>query len=233
VTARLPDSAHGRLAWSIAGGIVIAVVVAALSHPMWGVLCGITATAATFVLTGWRALWPMDAESTSRHARRDEFEPRLEEVVVVGWALAGLIAVALLLTLGKTDERSLVALLALIGVAMSWAGLHLMYAARYAYLFYSDAPRGIDFNGDEPPAYRDFLYFSYNLGMTYQGVRHRRVESDDPRRRIPPLSPVIRLRHGHPGHHHQPDRQHRARLSPLSEGGMAPDDGAARVAAAG
>jgi uncharacterized membrane protein len=168
VTARLPDSAHGRLAWSIVGGIVIAVVVATLTHPMWGVLCGITATAATFVLSGWRALWPMDAESTSRHARRDEFEPRLEEVVVVGWALAGLIAVALLLMLGKTDERSLVALLALIGVAMSWAGLHLMYAARYAYLYYSDTPGGIDFNGDELPAYRDFLYFSYNLGMTYQ-----------------------------------------------------------------
>jgi len=168
VTARLPDSAHGRLAWSIAGGIVIAVVVAAFTHAMWGVLCGITATAATFVLSGWRALWPMDAESTSRHARRDEFEPRLEEVVVVGWALAGLIAVALLLMLGKTDERSLVALLALIGVAMSWAGLHLMYAARYAYLYYSDTPGGIDFNGDELPAYRDFLYFSYNLGMTYQ-----------------------------------------------------------------
>ena len=51
---------------------------------------------------------------------------------------------------------------------MSWAGLHLMYAARYAYLFYSEAPGGIDFNADDPPAYRDFLYFSYNLGMTYQ-----------------------------------------------------------------
>jgi uncharacterized membrane protein len=150
------------------GGIAIAVVVAVLTDTLLGVLSGIAAAAATFVLTGWRALWPMDAESTSRHARRDEFEPRLEEVVVVAWALAGLIAVALLLLLGRTDERPFVALLALAGVAMSWAGLHLMYAARYAYLFYSDAPGGIDFNGDESPAYRDFLYFSYNLGMTYQ-----------------------------------------------------------------
>lgn len=24
------------------------------------------------------------------------------------------------------------------------------------------------FNSKQPPAYRDFLYFSYNLGMTYQ-----------------------------------------------------------------
>ena len=165
---RLPDSAYGRLFWSVIGGIAIAVVVTALTDALLGVLSGIAATATIFDLTGWWALWPNDAKSTSRHARRDEFDPRLEEVVVVGWALAGLIAVALLLLLGKTQERPLVALLALAGVAMSWAGLHLMYAARYAYLFYSDPPGGIDFNGNEPPAYRDFLYFSYNLGMTYQ-----------------------------------------------------------------
>jgi uncharacterized membrane protein len=150
------------------GGIVIAVVVAALTDALLGVLSGIASTATFFDLTGWWALWPNDAESTRRNARRDEFDPRLEEVVVVAWALAGLIAVALLLLLGKTEERPLVALLALAGVAMSWAGLHLMYAARYAYLFYSDPPGGIDFNGGDPPAYRDFLYFSYNLGMTYQ-----------------------------------------------------------------
>jgi uncharacterized membrane protein len=168
VTSHLPDSAHGRLAWSVVGGIVIGVVVAALTDALLGVLSGILVTAATFVLTGWRALWPMDAESTSRHARRDEFEPRLEETVVVAWAVAGLIAVGLLLLLGKTEERPLVALLALGGVAMSWAGLHLMYAARYAYMFYSDTSGGIDFNGDDRPAFRDFLYFSYNLGMTYQ-----------------------------------------------------------------
>ena len=168
MTARLPDSAHGRLAWSIVGGILIAVVVTALSDALLGVLVGIVATAATFVLTGWWALWPMDAESTSRHSRREEFEPRLEEVVVVAWALGGLIAVTLLLLLSRTNERSLVALLALAGVAMSWAGLHLLYAARYAYLYYSEVPGGINFNGDESPAYRDFLYFSYNLGMTYQ-----------------------------------------------------------------
>ena len=46
--------------------------------------------------------------------------------------------------------------------------LHLTYAARYAYLYYGDPVGGIDFNSSDPPAYRDFCYFSYNLGMTYQ-----------------------------------------------------------------
>ena len=168
MTTGLPDSAHGRLAWSIVAGILIGLVVGALASVEVGVLAAIAATAAAFVLTGWWALWPMDADSTSSHARRDEFEPRLEEVLVVAWALAGLIMVALLLFVGRSDERTLLAVLALAGVAMSWAGLHLMYTARYAYLYYSDGPGGIDFHSDEAPAYRDFLYFSYNLGMTYQ-----------------------------------------------------------------
>lgn len=43
-----------------------------------------------------------------------------------------------------------------------------MYAARYAYLYYTDPVGGIDFNSEHLPEYRDFFYFSYNLGMTYQ-----------------------------------------------------------------
>jgi uncharacterized membrane protein len=46
--------------------------------------------------------------------------------------------------------------------------LHLMYTTRYAHHYYSEPVGGIDFNSDDPPSYRDFCYFSYNLGMTYQ-----------------------------------------------------------------
>ncbi len=74
-----------------------------------------------------------------------------------------------LLLIGHTDLSHAAAALALCGVFMSWAALHLMYAARYAYLYYrTPGGGGIDFNTEEPPRYIDFLYFSYNLGMTYQ-----------------------------------------------------------------
>jgi uncharacterized membrane protein len=50
-----------------------------------------------------------------------------------------------------------------------------MYASRYAHLYYTPPVGGIDFSpsdqSPEPgdrPAFRDFFYFSYNLGMTYQ-----------------------------------------------------------------
>jgi uncharacterized membrane protein len=109
-----------------------------------------------------------DADSTRRNACREDFRPAIEELVVVAAALSGLFGVVLLLVLGNTGDSRAAAAIALGGVFMSWAGLHLMYAARYAYLYYARSARGIDFNSDAPPAYRDFFYFSYNLGMTYQ-----------------------------------------------------------------
>ncbi|MFZ3562764.1 DUF1345 domain-containing protein [Streptomyces sp. BH055] len=163
----LPLSVVPRLAAAITVGLVIGVVVGLLDDASLGVLAGIAVTQSLFVLAGWLALWPMDADDTHRNARREDFRPALEECVVVGTALCGLVAIVVLLVDGKSDRRVAAAATALGGVFMSWAALQLMYAARYAYLYYR-ASGGIAFNTDRPPSYRDFFYFSYNLGMAYQ-----------------------------------------------------------------
>jgi uncharacterized membrane protein len=167
VKTQLADSALGRLGGAVVGGTVIGAVAGVLADGLIGVLAGIAAMATLFVTAGWLALWPMDADSTRHNAHREDFRPALEELVVVAAALGGLVGVVLLLVAGDSDTEAAAAI-AVAGVAMSWAELHLMYAARYAYLYYSPSGGGIDFNSDDPPAYRDFLYFSYNLGMTYQ-----------------------------------------------------------------
>ncbi|MGW3953201.1 DUF1345 domain-containing protein [Streptomyces sp. NPDC004752] len=165
--ARLPLSAVSRLFGSMAAGAAVGVVVGVLTDLPLGVLAGIGATEATFVVAGWFVLWPMDAEQTHRNIGREDFRPVLEELVVVTAALCGLLGIVLLLVFGRSADGHAAAAGALCGVFMAWAALHLMYATRYAHL-YCTASGGIDFNSDEPPAYRDFLYFSYNLGMTYQ-----------------------------------------------------------------
>ncbi|PBC70488.1 putative membrane protein [Streptomyces sp. TLI_235] len=114
-----------------------------------GVLAGITAAQTVFVVAGWIVLWPMDAAATRDNARREDFPPVLEECVVVVAALCGLTGIVLLL-LGRSGDSHTAAATALGGVFAGWASLHLMYAA------------------DDPPSYRDFFHFSYNLGMTYQ-----------------------------------------------------------------
>lgn len=154
-----------RLTVAVVAGVVVGVGVAVLSDVPLGVLAGISATEAVFVVAGWVALWPMDAAATRHNTRREDFRPVVEEIVVVAIALCGLVGVVVLLLQGNSQVA---AAIALAGVFMAWAALHLMYATRYAHTYYLAPEGGIDFNSDDPPTYRDFLYFSYNLGMTYQ-----------------------------------------------------------------
>ncbi|WUQ25062.1 DUF1345 domain-containing protein [Streptomyces sp. NBC_00236] len=164
----LPLSAVPRLAGSAVAGAVIGVAVGMLTNNPMGLLAGITAVETLFVVAGWLVLWPMDPATTHRNARREEFRPVAEELVVVAAALCGLVGIVLLLLVGRSDLNHAAAATALCGVFMAWAALHLMYATRYAYLYYRLPNGGIDFNSEDPPRYVDFLYFSYNLGMTYQ-----------------------------------------------------------------
>jgi uncharacterized membrane protein len=142
-----------------------------------GVMAAVAVTEGIFVLSGWLILWPLDAGDTHGNVRREDFRPVTEELVVVSVALCGLVTIVLLLLRGRSDHAQAAAALALGGVFLSWAALHLMYATRYASVYYA-AGGGIDFNGKEAPAYRDFFYFSYNLGMTYQ-VSDTNVSSAD------------------------------------------------------
>jgi uncharacterized membrane protein len=109
----------------------------------------------------------MDAAATRAYVHRQDVRPVVEEIIIVSAGLAGLVATVVLLLI-RSDNGGAAAVIAPIGVAAVWAGLHLTYATRYAHLYYRTDSGGIDFNSEDPPAYRDFFYFSYNLGMTYQ-----------------------------------------------------------------
>ncbi len=53
-------------------------------------------------------------------------------------------------------------------VAASWFSLHTLFTVRYARLYYSDEPGGINFHDREQPCFQDFAYVAYTVGMTYQ-----------------------------------------------------------------
>ncbi|MBB5917743.1 putative membrane protein [Nocardia transvalensis] len=178
---RLLLSAVTRLVFSVAAGLVAGVVVGVCTAGPLGITAGIATTAVLFVTVGWLALWPLDAEETRAYSRREDFRPVVEELAVVTAALSGLVGIVMILVLGHSEEGPAAAAIALCGVFMAWAGLHLMYTTRYAYLYYENPKGGIDFNSKAPPAYRDFFYFSYNLGMTYQvsdtGVSSQKIRA--------------------------------------------------------
>ncbi len=163
----LADAASRRMGCSLVVGVLAGV---AVGWAGWaaGVLVGVAVTGLVFVVLGWLALWPMDAAATQAHVQREDFRPHAYEFVLTSAALCGLAATGGLLVVGGSDAPAWLAAVAVVGVFMSWAALHLMYAARYAYHYYMLEPESIDFNAKEPPTFRDFFYFSYNLGMTYQ-----------------------------------------------------------------
>lgn len=168
----MPTTAVPRLTSALVAGVAGAGVGATASvDASTATLIGISVAAAVLVGLGWTALWPMDAEATRANVGAEDLRPLVDEVVVVGAASAGVAGIVVLLVNGGAHAGTGTAALAALGAFLTWAALHLMYATRYAHLWYHDGiPGGIDFNADEgeQPWFRDFLYFSYNLGMTYQ-----------------------------------------------------------------
>ena len=164
----VPASAPIRLAISLVVGVIVLLLVSLWLSPLLGVLSGIVGMGVVFVLTGLVVLWPMTPDDTRDHAKREDYHPHVEELLIVAAALGSLVIIVVLLMVGNSSTRNAAAAIGVVGVFLAWAMLHLMYAARYAELYHREPVGGIDFNSDEQPSYRDFCYFSYNLGMTYQ-----------------------------------------------------------------
>jgi uncharacterized membrane protein len=60
-------------------------------------------------------------------------------------------------------------------IALSWAFVQTVFAIHYAHVYYTAEEveggahkGGLDFPGDEPPDYWDFVYFAFTLGATSQ-----------------------------------------------------------------
>jgi uncharacterized membrane protein len=135
------------------------------------VLAGWGAAAATSVVWILANVWRMDAAETRRHARRENPGRLVSRFLAVVGSCASLIAVVIvLLETGKMSPPGsyVLALIAVLAVAASWALIQVDYMLRVAAEYYSDPVGGIDFNQDEDPMYTDFAYFAFGLGMTYQ-----------------------------------------------------------------
>jgi len=57
----------------------------------------------------------------------------------------------------------------------SWSIIHTAFAFHYAHIYYDDSEsdpnkhaEGLEFPGEKKPDYRDFAYFSFVIGMTFQ-----------------------------------------------------------------
>ena len=91
-------------------------------------------------------------------------------ILTVVAASASLIAITaevpLIKAAGDTEQIARMALVAVTTV-LSWALINTMFALHYAHDYYL-RDGGIVFAGNKLPAYGDFIYFSFTIGMTFQ-----------------------------------------------------------------
>jgi uncharacterized membrane protein len=170
-----------QLAASAVAGVVGAVVTGAVAGVRYGVLAGWMVFAIAFLGITWVTIGPMTAEQTAAHASSEDPRPVAADVLVVAAALISLVAVGSLLLQGSSTNKDVSATASVVAVALAWASVHTVFTTRYARLYFTGTPGGVDWGGDEPPVYRDFAYLAFTVGMTFQvsetAVTDRRVRA--------------------------------------------------------
>jgi uncharacterized membrane protein len=170
-----------QLAASASAGVVGGAVTGALAGIRYGLLAGWMVFAVAFLATTWVTIGPMTAEQTAAHASSEDPLPVLADALVVVAALISLVAVASLLLRDSSTNKDVSATASVVAVALAWASVHTVFTTRYARLYFTGAPGGVDWGDSEPPVYLDFAYLAFTVGMTFQvsdtAVTERRLRS--------------------------------------------------------
>lgn len=152
-------------------GIVGAGMIAATAPWQVVPLLGWTVGASTWALWTWMSILRLDGGGTSALATRQEPHRATADVLLIGAAVASLIAVILgVLKAGNVSggEKLLLLFSGVFSIIASWGVVHTVFTLRYAALYYAGPDGGVDFNEKDQPTYADFAYLAFTIGMTYQ-----------------------------------------------------------------
>jgi uncharacterized membrane protein len=157
-----------RLLICLGGGLLAAGLTVVAGVPEIAVLVGWAVTASGLLLWVWRISWPRDSEGTKRLAEEEGWT-HVTDTVVLSAAVASLAAVVEALIRSGTGDAVGVAtvVLGVLVVILSWALVNTVFALKYARLYYSGGDGGIEFGQEDPPAYSDFAYVAFTVGMSF------------------------------------------------------------------
>jgi uncharacterized membrane protein len=122
-----------------------------------------------YLVLAFRLMTNCDINRIKRRAAHQDEGRITILVLVVASALASLIAI--LAELGGANRQPAHLALAAVTILLSWAFTHTIFAIHYAHEYYAENAHkggGLNFPGEAPPDYWDFVYFSFVVGMTSQ-----------------------------------------------------------------
>jgi len=163
--------ASTRVSVAILGGLIAALATGLLGEWKIAPLIGWDTAAIIYIAWVWLTVWKMDENQTADHALLEDPSRATSEFTLLAASVASLAALALVLIEASSSTGSAKALLAGLGIAsviLSWFVVHTIYALRYAVLYYGEPRGGVDFSGEKQPAYADFAYLAFTIGMTFQ-----------------------------------------------------------------
>ena len=167
-------SERRRVVVSALGGVATAAAVAPFVPWQLSLLAGWDAASAALVVWIWTSVARLDADATRRLATLED-DSRVASRAVVTVACVASVA-SVFTGIVKARElggalETVTTVAAVLAVALAWAATHTTFALRYAHRYYDGSGSddgGVTFPGDEEPAYLDFAYLAFTVGMTFQ-----------------------------------------------------------------
>jgi uncharacterized membrane protein len=166
-------SAGFRVAIAAATGGAAGAAAAVVLPWQATVLTGWDVTASVFIVWVWISIATMESADTRAVAKSEDPEPLLADVLLLAASVGCLVGVGFAISkshqLHGSPKGALVGLTVL-SVVVSWAVVQTVFTLHYARIYYGepDPDTGIDFNDPRQPAFSDFAYVAFTIGMTYQ-----------------------------------------------------------------
>ena len=151
--------------------LVVSVPIAAQlldSRPL-GAMAGFDIAAMLALILSLPLLGTWEAETIRAHARANDAN-RHVLLAITGIVMAVLLIAIAAETVGHTPQP-FTRILIVATLAIAWVFSNTVYALHYAHLAYNKPGEGcigLEFPGTKHPAYWDFVYFAFTLGMTFQ-----------------------------------------------------------------
>jgi uncharacterized membrane protein len=170
----VPRQSHARLIAAGAAGAVAALLMPARLGLVSRLLAGWDLAALVLATFAWAIILGSGVEETQHNAGKHDPGARAVGLLVIVASAASLLATAVIVRQARNcppETRELFVALCIVAVAAAWVLTHTAYTLRYAHLYYRDDEEGVgglSLPADAAPAYADFAYFAFTIGMCFQ-----------------------------------------------------------------